>query len=599
MGSCMSTQLPPNVFKVTPINNGRHNIQDGIMVVTRTNLRYTDSHTDEELQWPLMYIRNWACDGDKFSFEAGKKCLGGEGIYVFTTNRASHLFQLVAHNLKLLPKDGQMSLPSRRHPSETLQSLPPPLPRAGPSMTRRMSKDTATLTPPPPLPPLPEPSVVTTPHKVLPPLPEPSVVATTTPYTVLEFDVEPKPFHPLAAHDASKYTTIDFAKPPLDAKKHSQSSVSFDSNNKVLPRNSSGSSVVGSPRNSSITSPNFTTSLNAQGAPFNKVVDRPQSNCEGGGAPDQPSPVLTSTPQDGHSSYANITTTPKPNDPPYTRKASASGSYSNKPVGQEVPSPVLTSTPQDGHSSYANINITTTPKPNDPPYTPLSHKASVSGSYSNKPVGQEVPSPVLTSTPQDGHSSYANINITTTPKPNDPPYTPLSHKASASGSYSNKPVGQEVPSPVLTSTSQDSQSSYANITLGPTVPKSNERLPTQKMSVSVTGSGNYPELDLSASVTSATSLHAPNPTQLTPIPELGTTDVEHRNEATAGAGGVAAVAERPKDADRVNYGLLDFNAMKGLEVTQKQRELLKQGGGEPMNREKDRSVSTQSHKKQK
>ncbi len=69
------------------------------MEVTATDLMYTDSKTDEVWEWPLKYLRKYGCDGDVFSFEAGRKCPGGEGLYAFSTPKASQLFDLVARNI--------------------------------------------------------------------------------------------------------------------------------------------------------------------------------------------------------------------------------------------------------------------------------------------------------------------------------------------------------------------------------------------------------------------------------------------------------------------------------------------------------------------
>ena len=48
--------------------------------------------------WPLKYIRKYGCDGELFSFEAGRNCPGGEGLYAFSTKKAWQLFYLVARN---------------------------------------------------------------------------------------------------------------------------------------------------------------------------------------------------------------------------------------------------------------------------------------------------------------------------------------------------------------------------------------------------------------------------------------------------------------------------------------------------------------------
>ena len=82
------------------------------MEVTPTELIYIDSKTRESWRWPRKYLRNYGCDGDVFSFEAGRKCPGGEGLYAFSSKRASLLFDTVAKNINqgnLQPPPGEMS----------------------------------------------------------------------------------------------------------------------------------------------------------------------------------------------------------------------------------------------------------------------------------------------------------------------------------------------------------------------------------------------------------------------------------------------------------------------------------------------------------
>ena len=113
MGACLGTSKDPdNIFKVTNINDDQRLVQKGVMEVTPTELIYTDSKTKENWRWPLKYLRKYGCDGDVFSFEAGRKCPGGEGLYAFSARRASLLFDTVAKNINhgnLQPPPGELS----------------------------------------------------------------------------------------------------------------------------------------------------------------------------------------------------------------------------------------------------------------------------------------------------------------------------------------------------------------------------------------------------------------------------------------------------------------------------------------------------------
>ena len=131
MGMCMSSQkLAENTFRVVNINDDKRLVRKGTMEVTMSDLIYTDSKSRETWQWPLKHLRKYGCDGNVFSFEAGRKCPGGEGLYAFSTQRASALFNMVAFNINQgnLQSPGGTDLEAPQHfhrpPSESV--VPPP-----------------------------------------------------------------------------------------------------------------------------------------------------------------------------------------------------------------------------------------------------------------------------------------------------------------------------------------------------------------------------------------------------------------------------------------------------------------------------------------
>ncbi len=120
MGNCVgSNNLEDNVFKVRNINDSRDLVQKGLMEVTQTELVYIDSATKDDWHWPLKYLRKYGCDGDVFTFEAGRKCPGGEGLYAFSTRKASALFELVAKNIQ----QGELQPPGELSPFNESQAL--------------------------------------------------------------------------------------------------------------------------------------------------------------------------------------------------------------------------------------------------------------------------------------------------------------------------------------------------------------------------------------------------------------------------------------------------------------------------------------------
>ena len=153
MGACLSNEkLPDNIFVVRNIHDDNRKFPKGIIEVTQVELKYKDAQSGDEWVWPLKYLRKYGCDRDIFSFEAGRKCPGGEGLYAFSTKKASQLFDMVARNISEggLERDevGVLS------PQDTSQGVSPPI----------MTSSSVISTPNPPPPP-----PVTNPPSHLPP----------------------------------------------------------------------------------------------------------------------------------------------------------------------------------------------------------------------------------------------------------------------------------------------------------------------------------------------------------------------------------------------------------------------------------------------
>ena len=143
MGACLSTEkLPENFFIVRNIHDENRKFPKGLIEVTQVELKYKDTQSGDEWVWPLKYLRKYGCDRDIFSFEAGRKCPGGEGLYAFSTKKASQLFDMVARNISDggLERDevGVLS------PQDTSQGVSPPI------MTSPSVISTPNPPPPPP-----------------------------------------------------------------------------------------------------------------------------------------------------------------------------------------------------------------------------------------------------------------------------------------------------------------------------------------------------------------------------------------------------------------------------------------------------------------
>lgn len=122
MGNCVGgAGAPENVFKVISINDDESLVQKGRMEVTSSELVYVDTKSREDWHWPLKYLRKYGCDGDVFTFEAGRKCPGGEGLYAFSTKKANILFDMVARNIN----QGELSPVPDPETETSVMNFPP------------------------------------------------------------------------------------------------------------------------------------------------------------------------------------------------------------------------------------------------------------------------------------------------------------------------------------------------------------------------------------------------------------------------------------------------------------------------------------------
>jgi len=83
-----------NVFQVMNVNDHGKSIARGRLEITEINIIF---HQDGKpaTTWPLRCLRRYGFDSELFSFESGRRCDTGEGIYAFKCKKARDLFNLV------------------------------------------------------------------------------------------------------------------------------------------------------------------------------------------------------------------------------------------------------------------------------------------------------------------------------------------------------------------------------------------------------------------------------------------------------------------------------------------------------------------------
>lgn len=84
----------PNIFQVTNVNDQGRPISPGKLEVTETELVFYQ-RGKKPTKWPLRSLRKYGCDTEVFSFECGRRCPTGHGIYAFKCKKAEQLFNVV------------------------------------------------------------------------------------------------------------------------------------------------------------------------------------------------------------------------------------------------------------------------------------------------------------------------------------------------------------------------------------------------------------------------------------------------------------------------------------------------------------------------
>ena len=101
----------PRVFRVYNVDDHGQEVHSGRMQITDTELILYQKGK-ESVHWPLRSLRRYGFDAELFSFESGRRCPTGQGIYAFKCRRAEALFNLLQ---ECLQKAGQDDVaPSRQ-----------------------------------------------------------------------------------------------------------------------------------------------------------------------------------------------------------------------------------------------------------------------------------------------------------------------------------------------------------------------------------------------------------------------------------------------------------------------------------------------------
>ncbi|GBM36775.1 Fibroblast growth factor receptor substrate 2 [Araneus ventricosus] len=84
----------PRIFHVWNVDSEGRHLKPGKIEVTDTQLILYQK-TNIVVRWPLTSLRRYGFDSEVFSFECGRRCTTGAGVYAFKCRRAQALFSIL------------------------------------------------------------------------------------------------------------------------------------------------------------------------------------------------------------------------------------------------------------------------------------------------------------------------------------------------------------------------------------------------------------------------------------------------------------------------------------------------------------------------
>lgn len=93
--------LHPNIFQVMNVDDLGNLITPGQLEITDLDI-VLYQRGKQPVKWPLRCLRRYGYDAEIFSFESGRRCSTGPGIYAFKCRRAEQLFNLVQTNIQVI-----------------------------------------------------------------------------------------------------------------------------------------------------------------------------------------------------------------------------------------------------------------------------------------------------------------------------------------------------------------------------------------------------------------------------------------------------------------------------------------------------------------
>ena len=122
MWSGPHTQDTTHTFKVINVDDLGQERNPGRIEITESELVWFQRNK-EPIRWPLNSLRRYGFDAELFSFECGRRCPTGPGIYAFKCRQAEALFNLLQESVQR-QRTGQEDVTTISTPTVTTTTVP-------------------------------------------------------------------------------------------------------------------------------------------------------------------------------------------------------------------------------------------------------------------------------------------------------------------------------------------------------------------------------------------------------------------------------------------------------------------------------------------
>ncbi|XP_034734808.1 fibroblast growth factor receptor substrate 2-like [Etheostoma cragini] len=82
------------LLKVINVDDDGNELGSGVMELTDAEL-VLHTHRRDDVRWPYLCLRRYGYDSNLFSFESGRRCQTGQGIFAFKCSRAEEIFNML------------------------------------------------------------------------------------------------------------------------------------------------------------------------------------------------------------------------------------------------------------------------------------------------------------------------------------------------------------------------------------------------------------------------------------------------------------------------------------------------------------------------